>query len=38
MGETRNAYKILLGTLLENIQLEEAEGDGRIILRWTLGK
>jgi len=38
MGEMRNAYRILVGSLKERDQAENRGVDGRILLRWVLGK
>jgi hypothetical protein len=38
MGKTRNAYGILAGKLLENVHLKNRDEDGRITLRWIVGK
>jgi len=34
----KNAYRIMVGNLLENVHLEDREGDGRITLRLMLRK
>jgi hypothetical protein len=33
-----NAYRSLMGTLLENNHLKDEEGDGRMTAKWILGK
>jgi hypothetical protein len=38
MGETRNAYNILVRKPKGGDHLEGLEGDGMIILEWILGK
>jgi hypothetical protein len=38
MGERRDVYRVLVGKLREGDHLEEADVDGRIILRWTFRK
>jgi hypothetical protein len=38
MGKTRNAYRILVGNFLKNINFEDREGGGRIILNLLLEK
>lgn len=35
-GETRNAYRILVWGLLENVYLNDQEGDRRITLKWVV--
>jgi hypothetical protein len=36
--ENRNAYRILIGNILESGQLEDQTGDGNTALRRILGK
>jgi hypothetical protein len=38
MGERRGAYRVSLGKLTEGDHLEDPGVDGRIILKWNLGK
>jgi hypothetical protein len=38
IGETKNASEFLWGNFLENDHLEHQEGDGKITLRWILGR
>jgi hypothetical protein len=38
MGEMRNAYHSLLGKPEEKRPLEDIRIDGKIILKWILGK
>jgi hypothetical protein len=38
VGHTRNEYKILVGKALGKVQFEDRKGDGRITLRWSLGR
>jgi hypothetical protein len=38
MEEMRNTYRILVGKLKEKDHLEDKGVDGRIILKWILGK
>jgi hypothetical protein len=34
----QHAYRILVSKPLQNVHLEATEGDGRITLRWTIGR
>jgi hypothetical protein len=36
MSEQRNALKYWWGNILECDYLDDREGDGRIVLKWTL--
>jgi hypothetical protein len=38
IGEIRNVYKILVGEPEEKSYSEDLDVDGRIILKWILGK
>jgi hypothetical protein len=38
MEESRNAYRIWLGNVMERNHLESPSVDGRIILRWIFRK
>jgi hypothetical protein len=35
---TKNAFRILIGNILENGDFKDTEGDRRIILRFILGR
>jgi hypothetical protein len=38
MGETRNAYNVLVGKCEDRDHLEDLGIEGRILLEWILGK
>lgn len=38
MGEKKNEYSVLVGSLKESVHLEDPDVDGIILLKWILQK